>query len=90
MTGGLSWGFINGQFSQIPVITISGMTRISRRTALITENWFIPNNGLFGIYSYGIRFFGEKLSVDLAFLNNKDIARSLFIGIPIVNFVVKF
>jgi hypothetical protein len=71
-------------------VTISGMTRISRRTALITENWLIPDNGFYGLYSYGIRFFSEKLSVDLAFINNQDIAKGLFIGIPIVNFVVKF
>jgi hypothetical protein len=39
---------------------------------------------------YGIRFFGEKLSVDLAFLNNKDIASQLALGVPIVDFVIKF
>jgi hypothetical protein len=90
LTGGLSWGFINGDFSTRPIMTISGMTRISRRTALVTENWLIPGNGYYGLYSYGIRFFGEKLSVDLAFLNNKDIVKALSIGVPIVDFVVKF
>jgi hypothetical protein len=40
--------------------------------------------------SYGVRFFGKKLSVDLGFLNNRDLAEALIIGIPYVDFVVKF
>ncbi|HMG16709.1 MAG TPA: hypothetical protein VK590_14735 [Saprospiraceae bacterium] len=87
---GLGWGFINGDFSTNPFITLSGLIRISRKTAFVTENWIIPSDGYTGIFSYGIRFFGEKLSVDLAFLNNQAIARGLAIGIPYVDFVVKF
>jgi small nuclear ribonucleoprotein (snRNP)-like protein len=90
LTGGLSWGSIDGEFSARPVINISGMTRISRRTALITENWLVPSDNYEAVYMYGIRFFGEKLSVDLAFLNNKDIASQLALGVPIVDFVIKF
>lgn len=41
-------------------------------------------------FSYGFRFFGEKLSVDLGFINSAEIAKSIFIGIPYVDFVVKF
>jgi hypothetical protein len=40
--------------------------------------------------SYGLRFFGEKLSVDLGFVNSKDIAEEIIIGIPYLDFVVKF
>ena len=90
ITGGLGWGFVNGEFSGRPIITISGMTRIGRRTALVTENWFVPADSYYGIITYGIRFFGEKMSVDLAFINNSDIAEGLIIGIPFVDFVVKF
>ena len=66
------------------------MVIISRRIALVTENWFIPLDNYYGVFSYGIRFFGEKISVDLAFLNNSDIAEGLAIGIPYLDFVVKF
>jgi hypothetical protein len=90
LTGGLSWGYINGDFSARPFITLSGMTRISRRTAIVSENWLIPGSGFYGVYSYGIRFLGEKLSVDLVLLNNRDIARGLIIGIPVVHFTVMF
>lgn len=41
-------------------------------------------------FSYGFRFFGEKLSVDLGFINSAEIAKAIFIGIPYVDFVVKF
>lgn len=90
ITGGLGWGFVNGESSAKPIITISGMTRISSRAALVTENWFVPVDSYYGIISYGVRFFGEKMTVDLAFINNRDIAEILIIGIPYVDFVVKF
>jgi len=90
LTGSIGWGFIEGDFSGSPVISVSGMTRIAKHAALITENWLIPTEGYYGIFSYGIRFFGDNTSVDLAFINNSDIAESLFVGIPFVDFVVKF
>lgn len=72
------------------VITCSGMYRIAKKTSLVSENWLIIDEEAHGIYSYGIRFFGEKLTVDLAFINNSDIIEFLFIGIPYVDFLVKF
>ena len=90
ITGGLGWGFVEGQFSERPIITVSGMTRIAKKTALVTENWFIPADNYYTIFSYGIRFFSENMAVDLAFINNADIASVFIIGIPYVSFVVKF
>ena len=87
---GLGWGVADGEMTSKPVIVLSGMTRIGQKTALVSENWFIPTDPYYGVYSYGIRFFGEKLTVDLAFLNNADLAGALIIGIPYVDFVVKF
>jgi len=37
-----------------------------------------------------VRFMGESIAVDLAFLNNSDIAEGIVIGVPWVDFVVKF
>jgi hypothetical protein len=90
VTAGIGWGFVEGSFSKDPIVTISGMKRISRKIALLTENWFIPADGVTSVWSYGLRFLGEKLSVDLGFINNKDIAEILLIGVPYVDFVVKF
>ena len=69
-------------------ITVNGMFRMGRKTTFITENWILPKVG--SVFSYGVRFFGSKMSVDVGFLNNKDIAKVLFIGIPYLDFVVKF
>jgi hypothetical protein len=94
ITGALGWGYADGEFSSKPVISISGMTRVSRRIALVSENWIIPevgpDGGYYGILSYGIRFLGEKTSIDLAFINNPDIAKEIIIGIPWLDFVINF
>jgi hypothetical protein len=51
----------------------------------------VPDDeGYYAVFSYGLRFMGESIAVDLAFLNNGDIAESIIIGIPWVDFVVKF
>jgi hypothetical protein len=95
LTASVGWGFAEGEFSSKPVITISGMTRVSRRIAFVSENWIVPYSdedeiNLYGIFSYGIRFLGEKTSIDLAFINNKDIAEAIIIGIPWLDFTISF
>jgi hypothetical protein len=94
ITATVGWGSSDGEFSSKPLITISGMTRVSKRIGFVSENWLLPNasdnGGYYGVYSYGIRFLGEKISIDLAFLNNKDIAPKIIIGIPWLDFVINF
>jgi hypothetical protein len=93
ITGGLGWGFIEGDFSKRPIITVSGTSRFYRKFAFVTENWFAPIGNDFnyrGVISYGVRFFGSKIAVDLAFVNNKEIAEAIVIGIPFVSFAVKW
>lgn len=88
VTLALSTGWADGDYLKNPPITLNGMFRIGRRNAFITENWIVPSIG--NLYSYGVRFFGSKISVDLGFLNNKDIMDVIIIGIPYVDFFVKF
>jgi hypothetical protein len=89
-TFGTGWGFINGKFANEPFITLSGMTRVSKSIGLVTENWFIPTDGYKPVFSYGIRFFGDKTAFDLAFINTKEFADITLIGIPYVDYVVRF
>ena len=89
-TLGLGFGLFDGQLRSDPVITISGMTRLSRRISLVTENWFFPADVYRGIISYGIRFFGETMSVDLALMRYDKFSEKYPIGIPYVDFVLKF
>ncbi|GAB4136157.1 MAG: hypothetical protein Fur0041_10570 [Bacteroidia bacterium] len=39
---------------------------------------------------YGVRFLGEKISVDLGFVNSPEIAGDIAVGIPYIDFVIKF
>lgn len=88
---GAGWGYAGGEVSGDPAIMIGGATRISRRVSLLTENYFVPSVSDNGLISYGFRFFGEKLSVDLAFANAVGPNTLLvFPGIPYVAFAVKF
>ncbi len=90
VTAGLGWGFVENEFSSRPVVTVSGMRRVSRNVALISENWLVPTTQYYGVFGYGLRFFGEQLAVDLGFINNREIASFLLIGLPYVDFTVKF
>lgn len=89
ITFGTGLAYAGGQFADSPVAMLGAETRLGRRIAFITENYLVPNEDLSSVISYGLRFFGEKLSVDLAFWNapGKDM---LFPGIPYVAFAVKF
>jgi hypothetical protein len=89
-TLGMGYGFVDGELSSKPVITLSAMKRASRRIAFVTENWLVPTDNYYGVFSYGLRFMGERMTVDFAFINNPEIAESIFIGIPYVDFVIKF
>jgi hypothetical protein len=85
---GAGWGFAGNEWSKKPIITISGMTRVSRRFALITENWIIPG---YTVFSYGVRFLAEKTSIDIGFVNSRDIIKVFPIGLPVfLDFVLKF
>jgi len=90
-TAGLGWAYSGSTMDNKPIITLSAMLRSGRRGSFVTENWIIPNgNNYEFVVSYGWRFFGEQISVDLGFINHKEIIREIPIGIPYVSFVVKF
>jgi hypothetical protein len=86
VTAGLGYGYTDGRMSNSPIFMLGGATRVSRRMALVTENYGYPGNG--AVFSYGVRFMGEKLSTDFAFWNSNE---HVFIpGIPYISFAVKF
>lgn len=72
------------------LFSFSAIRRVSKRVAFISENWALFGENSYIFVSYGLRFLGEKVSVDLAFFNSKDIVQELPIGIPYLDFVVKF
>ena len=71
-----------------PAVMIGGESRLTRRTKLLTENYFVPGEGG-SVLSGGIRFFGERLSADFgaaAAVGGGDNVCCL----PLVNFVYTF
>ncbi len=73
------------------VLVAGGEAQVSNRIKLITENWIITGSGGFGLFSGGVRFFGERLSVDLALITVKEMLKENgFPFIPYVDFAVFF
>ena len=85
---GVAWGYADGEITNRPGVMLGGQGRVSRRVSLITENWFFSIDGeTEGAVSYGLRFLGENLSVDLAWFTPLDAGS---IGFPWLGFAFKF
>lgn len=87
VTLALGYGFSGGEIENKPVAMLGGEKRVSRRIALVTENYLPPTKDANFVYSFGIRFMGEKLTTDLALVNSVG---SGIIGVPYVGFVFRF
>ena len=86
---GTGLAYAGGNFADTPVAMLGADARLAKRVSFITENYLIPNDDVNAILSYGLRFFGEKLSADLAFWVAPG-ETNKFPGIPYVSFSVKF
>jgi hypothetical protein len=85
---GLAWGYANDEITKRPAVMVGGQGRVSRRVSLISENWFFPDgDATEGALSYGLRFLGENLSVDLAWVTALE---SGGFGIPWLGFAFRF
>ncbi len=63
---------LNANAEQNPILLIGGEAQISNSAKFITENWiFTGDDGVF-VLSGGIRFFGDRLAVDLALLTSDE------------------
>jgi len=87
-TAGLGYGIADGKMADKPAVILGGEYRLARRLSFVTENWILPEINV-PIISYGVRFFGETLSADLAFFNVID-EDAVFPGIPYIDFVWNF
>lgn len=84
VTFGLGFGYADEEIADKPAVLFGGEYRVARRLSLVSENWVMPGVEPL-LISYGVRFFGEGIAVDLAFIN---VASEDFvpIGIPYVGF----
>ena len=90
LSAGLGWGFSDGGWADVPTFSLSGMTRISVKTFLMTENYFINTGGdNIGIISLGGRTVQRRLAVDYGLIFPlADIGE--FIAIPWLGITVPF
>ena len=86
--GAVTLGVGYEAYSQNPFFLVGGELRISRHTKLITENWFIKNSE-FNIISFGLRFLGEHLAADFAFVIPIVDSNDRFL-IPYIGFAYNF
>jgi len=91
VTGGIGYGYVGTDLARSPIVMLGAEARASRRIALVTENYLFPRSrdDPLPVISYGIRFMGEKLAVDLAFVHVFDEDPG-FPGFPWVGFVFNF
>ncbi len=72
---GIAFGYADGDVSGRPVFMIGGEHQLSNSTKLITENWWVAGIEDALLLSAGIRFFGEKVAVDLAFITIPELIK---------------
>jgi hypothetical protein len=87
VTVGIGGGIAGEKMVGKPVYMVSGERRVSRRFALVTENYF-GAGASGGLASGGVRLLGERLTLDFAFLNSTE--DPVFPGIPYVDFVIRW
>jgi hypothetical protein len=91
VTFGAGLAYAGGDMADRPLLMLGGERRVARRVSLVSENYVLPGeDGT--LISYGLRFFGDRLSTDLAFWNlfGVDDIDPVIPGIPYVAFSVKF
>ena len=86
-TVGAGYGFAGGRVERKPVAMAGAEMRLAERVAFVTENYLLPISDNNFLYSFGLRFMGEKMTTDLALFN---VSGSNTIGLPFVDFVFRF
>jgi hypothetical protein len=92
LTAGAGLGFAATEFSTRPVLLIAGEYQVSNFIKLLSENYIIPGYADAIFFGGGVRFFGEKVSADFAFLTLPVLLREAdaFPFIPWLGFAYNF
>ncbi|MGH7492913.1 MAG: hypothetical protein ACREOO_11020 [bacterium] len=74
-----------------PILLFGGEAQVSNGAKLITENWFFTGDETTLLFSGGVRFFGERMAVDLALVGSDELLQGEgFPFVPWVDFSVYF
>jgi hypothetical protein len=92
LTIGVGWAFADTQWADKPTLTLSGMTRVGRKTYLLTENYYIglSEGSSFGILSAGGRSVQKRLAVDYGLIIPLGADLGTFIAIPWLGIAIPF
>jgi len=91
LTLGAGWAFADGQWAEAPTLTLSGMTRVGRKTYLLTENYYINvEDASLGILSFGGRSVQKRLAIDYGLFIPVGADIGSFIAIPWLGIAVPF
>lgn len=83
----IGYGKFDGGWSNSPTISICGMKRVSRRTYLLTENYYIGGEDEdIGIISFGARTVWDKISLDYGLFAPIVEYNDGFIALPWIGF----
>lgn len=89
VTAGVGYSFQGTDVTNHPIFMVGLEKRLSRRTAVVSENWFVDvSDGYTGLISLGFRFFGEGLAADFGLIHPTE--GGLIFPLPYVDFVVNF
>lgn len=87
---GVGYGFVNGQWADRPMLSLSGMIRTGERGYMLTENYFLPADGAqLALLSFGGRRMVRRVGIDFALLIPTGSRGNLF-TIPILGLTVPF
>ncbi len=64
---GTGYGYAGGRMADNPLLMVGFNKRITRRLAVVSENWLFPNTDR-PLVSYGVRTIGERLAWDFGFI----------------------
>ncbi len=91
ITLGLGYGFAGKEWAKSPLVTVSGTARVSKKTYLLTETYFLKGSDFtIGLMSFGARSTGKKLAVDYGLWVPFGGGEAIEVAIPWLGITVPF
>lgn len=95
ITAGAGYGYLLTDYAnpeyqdeeRTVVLNLAGMVRLSEHLGLVSENWYFTRQDLL-LISYGGRYIGNKISIDVGFVNSPEIIGDIPTGIPLLGVVI--
>ncbi len=90
LTAGIGYGYQSGALADTPFFNVSGMTRVSQRFYLVSENYFFSGDEVNGLVSFGLRYAPEKFAVDFGLVRPLADDLDSFIAFPWLGVALPF